>query len=151
MENYSHEAFYISGYKITTTNHGQQSQLDIAKALNKFKTENIMDAIKHKASDTLHVVYYNYTNPEDPTKRGYDVLIGFVTHEGTKQPSDQITSIKIPTQNYKYMIASGEMPTALWQQWSVINDMDNTELKRTFEFDMDMYLDEGVCVVISVK
>jgi len=151
MQSYSHPGFQVSGYRITTTNKDLKSRKDIGGAWAKFRGENLDKLIQGKTSDTLYCVYYNYTNTGEIDQKSYDSLIGFETKVDAIQTSKMITTITIPEQNYKYVLAKGELPAALVQQWKKINDMDSNELNRVFGFDMDMYLEDGVCTTVSVE
>lgn len=153
MEKYSHPAFQISGYKITTSNKDRQSGKDIMGAWKKFRSENMADLIENKVYPTLHCVYFNYTNPENIDERGYDILIGFLTEEGTTQTNPELTTITIPAQDYEYVVAKGEMPKSLIEEWKKINSMSQTELNRAFGYDLDMYnADETECTItVSVN
>ena len=151
MENYSHEVFWIAGYKISTTNKDHQSGKDIMQAWTKFRSENMADLIQGKSNPTIHCIYFNYQNPENIDERSYDMLIGFTTEEGALQDNEQITSIEIPKQDYKYTMVTGELPQALITEWSKINQMSSEELRRSYGYDMDMYTDDGVCLAVSVS
>jgi predicted transcriptional regulator YdeE len=150
MQDYHHEAFYVTGYKVTTTNKDFASRTDIMNAWKAWRETDIAGTIVGKLRDTLHCVYFNYTNPENLSERGYDMLIGFYTEEGAIQTNPELTTIKIPEQDYKYDMAVGEMPIALISKWKEINEMSMDELPRSFQYDMDMYLDDGVCIAVGV-
>jgi predicted transcriptional regulator YdeE len=148
MEKYSHPAFQVTGYKISTTNKDHQSGKDIMEAWKKFRSENMADSIQHKAYPTLHCVYYNYINPKNYEERGYDMLIGYLTEEGSSQTNPELTTITIPAQDYAYVTVKGEMPNSLIEEWKKINNMPETELNRAFGYDLDMYnADETECTV----
>ncbi|MEI6729260.1 MAG: effector binding domain-containing protein [bacterium] len=153
MEKYSHPAFQITGYKITTTNKDHQSGKDIMGAWKKFRSEKMSDLIEHKAYPSLHCVYFNYTNPKNADERGYDMLIGFLTEEGAVQTNSELTTIMIPAQDYAYVVVKGEMPKSLIEEWKKINAMPQTELNRSFGYDLDMYNEDRTecTVTVSVK
>ena len=153
MEKYSHPGFQITGYQITTTNKDKQSDKDIMEAWKKFHTQNLADLIENKAYPTLHSVYFNYTNPKNVDERGYDMLIGFITTEGTNQTNPELTTITIPAQDYAYELVKGEMPKSLIQEWAKINSLPESELNRSFGYDLDMYNeDQSECTVtVSVN
>lgn len=151
MEKYFHPAFQITGYKISTTNKNHQSGKDIMEAWKKFRSENMADSIQHKAYHTLHCVYYNYTNAENVDERGYDMLIGFLTESGSSQTNPELTTITIPDQNYEYVVVKGEMPKSLIEKWAEINAMPQSELKRTYAYDLDMYNEDETECTITVS
>jgi|694.fasta_scaffold22859_6 predicted transcriptional regulator YdeE len=151
LSDYSHESFQITGYKITTTNKDNQANQDIMQAWTKFRSENMADLIQNKAYPTLHCVYFNYTNPKNFNERGYDMLIGFITKAGTSQTNPELTTITIPAQDYKYTLATGEMPISLIQAWGEINAMPESKLHRAFGYDMDMYNQDGTECTVTVS
>lgn len=151
MEKYSHTAFNVTGYKITTTNKDNQSGKDIMQAWEKFRSENIADLIQNKVYPSLHCVYYNYTNPENVDERGYDMLIGYLTEPDSTQENKELTTITIPAQDYEYVLVKGEMPKSLIEEWSKINALSPVELNRSFGYDLDMYSENGTECTITVS
>ncbi|GAB4148962.1 MAG: hypothetical protein OHK0017_12240 [Patescibacteria group bacterium] len=152
MEDYTHEAFIVSGYRISTTNNDNKSNSDIMAAWKKFQNQNLAEAIQGKNNPTLHIIYFNYSHSESIQDRSYDVLIGYTTDEGAVQNHPEIETLLIPAQNYKYEIVKGEIPEVVVQKWAEINAMPQDDLSRTFGFDMDMYMEDGsVCVTVAVK
>jgi predicted transcriptional regulator YdeE len=151
MEKYSHGAFQVTGYKITTTRKDNQEQKDISTAWATFMSEKIADKILHKAYPTLHTVYFNYVNPENLAERGYDMLIGFITEENSKQEDASLTTITIPAQDYEYVKVTGEMPASLVSAWQKVNAMSKQECDRAFGYDMDMYNADMTEVTLTVS
>lgn len=151
MEKYSHGAFQVTGYKITTTKKNNQEQKDIADAWTKFISENMSDKILHKAYPTLHMVYFNYLTPDNLAERGYDMLIGFITEENSTQDTKTFTTITIPPQDYEYVKVTGEMPKNLIAEWHKVNAMSNKECNRAFGYDMDMYNQDMTEVTLTVS
>lgn len=150
MEKYSHPAFQVTGYKITTTNKNNQAQKDIGEAWQNFMAEGFADKISHKNYPTLHAVYFNYKNPENLAERGYDMLIGFITETGAIQPDADLTTITIPAQNYQYTQVKGEIPKNLALEWQKVNAMSKTECNRSFGYDLDMYNADNTEVTLAV-
>ena len=153
MEKYSHEAFQITGYKISTTRKDNREQKDIGTAWATFMSEKIADKILHKVSPMLHAVYFNYVNPENLAERGYDMLIGFITEENLAQENSNLTTINIPAQDYEYIKVTGEMPASLVLAWQKVNVMSKAECNRAFGYDMDMYSADmtEVTLIVSVN
>lgn len=150
MQDYFHGAFNVTGYKVSITNMDFQSQTVMA-AWKKWLETDIASAIVGKASETLHCIYFNYTNPEKMDEQGYDMLIGYNTADDAVQTNPELTTITIPAQDYKYDIASGEMPMTLINKWKEINALSKEEVNRSFGYDMDMYLEDGsVTIAVSV-
>jgi predicted transcriptional regulator YdeE len=136
---------------VTTTNKDFASQQDIRLAWRKWMTTDIASTVSGKASETVHCIYFNYTNSENIDERGYQMLIGYNTKENAVQANPDLTTITIPAQDYKYDSAVGEMPMALINKWKEINVLSQEEVHRSFGYDMDMYLEDGsVTVVVSV-
>jgi predicted transcriptional regulator YdeE len=151
MEKYSHGAFQITGYKITTTRKENREQRDISEAWATFMSEKIADKILHKAYPTLHAVYFNYVNPENLSERGYDMLIGFITEEDSEQEDASLTTITIPAQDYEYIKVTGEMPVSLVLAWQKVNTTSKQECNRAFGYDMDMYNADMTEVTLTVS
>ena len=114
--------------------------------------ENIGADIVSKVYPTLHTVYYNYKNPLDLSKKGYDMLIGYMTEVGSVQ-DEKYTTVEIPAQDYQYTTVVGKLPDRLIETWMEINDTPQSELPRSYGYDLDMYNADGteVTVAISVK
>jgi predicted transcriptional regulator YdeE len=111
MQEYSHEAFEVTGYQFAT--NAQHAFEDISKAWEKINSQNILESVEHKTYPGLHNVYYNFTNQDDVENRGYDVLIGFVTDSKSEQTNPLLTTITIPAQDYKYETVAGEIPQSV--------------------------------------
>ncbi|MHB8652022.1 MAG: effector binding domain-containing protein [Minisyncoccota bacterium] len=151
MEKYSHGAFQVTGYKITTTKKDNRDAKDIAEAWAKFMSEKMADKILHKAYPTLHMVYFNYVNPENLAERGYDMLMGFITEENSTQEDASLTTITIPAQDYEYVKVAGELPANLLVEWQKVNAMNKEECNRAFGYDMDMYNADMSEVTLTVS
>lgn len=151
MEKYSHGAFQITGYKITTTKKNNQEAKDIADAWAKFMSENMVDDILHKAYPTLHVVYFNYINPENLSERGYDMLMGYITEDDSVQEKASLTTITIPAQDYEYVKVTGELPKNLIAEWQKVNAISTEECNRAFGYDMDMYNKDMSEITLTVS
>lgn len=153
MEKYSHGPFQITGYKITTTKKNNQEARDISAAWAKFMSEHMADKIMHKVYPTLHMVYFNYVQPENLAERGYDMLMGFITEDNAVQNDPSFTTISIPAQDYEWEKVTGELPKNLIAAWEKINALSSVECNRAFGYDMDMYNADmtEVTVAVSVK
>ena len=151
MEKYSHGAFQIAGYKITTTKKDGQDTGDILAAWKKFMGDKMADKIMHKTYPSLHTVYYNYVTPEKLDERSYDMLIGYIVEENSTQDTKTFTTITIPPQDYEYVKVTGEMPKNLIAEWHKVNAMSNKEFNRAFGYDMDMYNQDMTEVTLTVS
>lgn len=151
MEKYSHGAFQVTGYKITTTKKDNQDAKDIAGVWAKYMSDGMSEKVKHKAYPTLHMVYFNYVHPENLEERGYDMLMGFITEEGSVQEDASLTTITIPAQDYEYVKVTGEMPSSLVREWQKVNEMSQEECHRAFGYDMDMYNADMSEVTLTVS
>lgn len=151
MEKYSHGAFQITGYKISTTKKDNQEAQDIARAWGQFMSENMADKILHKAYPTLHMVYFNYVNQENFAELGYDMLMGYITEDNSIQEDLSLTTITIPAQDYEYVKVTGEMPARLIAEWKRVNEMSKEECNRSFGYDMDMYNADMSEVTLTVS
>jgi hypothetical protein len=91
MDSYSHGTFQVSGYNVTISSP-QEAQAVIQKAWHKFMQEGLSKQVEHKAYPHVHCVYHNYTNLGNPEKEGYDMILGFVTEDGSTQSSPEFMS-----------------------------------------------------------
>ena len=151
MEKYSHGAFQITGHKITTTRKDNKEAKDIADAWAAFMSENVSDKILHKAYPTLHMMYFNYVNPESLEERQYDMLMGYITENNSLQNDPSLTTVIIPPQDYEYIKVTGEMPKNLITAWQKVNAMSKDECHRAFGYDMDMYNADMSEVTLTVS
>jgi predicted transcriptional regulator YdeE len=151
MDNYSHEEFQVTGYKISTTNIGLQSRVDIGNAWEEFGSQGISDLIQGKLFPGLHVVYFNYENPTNPNERSYDMLLGYLTDHKVLQNSELVTQITIPAQKYNYTVIKGDLHTSLIKKWEEINETTAEELPRIYAYDLEMYNEDMSEVTISIS
>jgi predicted transcriptional regulator YdeE len=102
MDSYSHGAFQVSGYKVTINNQ-TEAQSVIQATWHKFMKEGLSKLVEHKAYQHVHAVYYNYTNLDNPDIEGYDMILGYVTEDGSTQTNSDFIDITIPHQDYQYI------------------------------------------------
>jgi predicted transcriptional regulator YdeE len=152
MQKYSHTSFQVTGI-VARIDNAADAEKDIHAAWMKFMSGNYSEKITGKEFPGVHVVYYNYENPEDVSKRSYDMLIGFLTKTGEVQSDPEVTTLEIPDQNYEYLEVKGEMPTCVVDGWKQINALSVEECKRTYKFDLDMYAEDrtGATLTVSVQ
>jgi hypothetical protein len=119
----------------------------------KFGQDYMENVILHQAYPSLHIVYYNYTNPENIDERCYDMLIGYITEEGSVQENADLTTVVIPEQNYLYDTVKTQPYNLLFEKWEEINNAPTSEIERTFAYDMDMFNEDRpeITVTVSVK
>ena len=69
------------------------------------------------------------------------------------QTDPLLTTVKIPAQDYRYVSVKEDVQYNLIKNWKEINAMPDTELTRSFGYDLDMYNANGteVTVAVSVK
>jgi predicted transcriptional regulator YdeE len=150
MQNYSHDAFQVTGYVITTTKKGNQELADIQAAWQKFMSQDIGSTIKGKIYPGIHTVYYNYTNPETLEDRGYDMMIGYMTDPTVIQDNLELTTIMIPAQDYLFTEVQGNPQTELWKTWTEINAMSREQAPRSFGYDLDMFSEDMSHVGVAI-
>lgn len=151
MEKYSHWPFEVSGYKVTIENPENEWELIMA-AWKLFFTENITEVITDREYPGIHAVYYNYHNALDLKKKWYDMLIWYITKTGVIQKDSRITTIEIPTQDYRYTTLTDISPLSIFGTWTTINNMSQSELARNYGYDLDMYNEThtGITIAVSV-
>ncbi len=150
MQDFSHEAFVVSGYNYTISSP-QEAQTVIKAAWDEMMKQGKIGNIEHKLSGSVHAVYYNYKNLDDRSKLGYDMLIGFMTEPGTQQTDPNIITLTIPAQDYKYMEVSGDFAAILGQKWAEINAMPKEEVNRDFGYDLEMYSEDYKSATLAVS
>jgi predicted transcriptional regulator YdeE len=150
MQEYSHGQFQVSGYKVTIPNP-QEAQSIIQPAWHRFMQEGLFKKVDHKAYPHIHAVYYHYTNPEDLDKVGYEMLLGFITEEGSTQSNPEFITITVPAQDYKYTEVEGDFQAILPIAWEKINNMPKSEVNRDYGFDLEMYSEDYKTCTIAVS
>lgn len=149
MEKYSHGPFQVTGYGVTIPTLEQEEEI-IMNAWWRWMGENMWEWITGKVYPTLHTVYYNYKNPLDLSKKGYDMLIGYITEAGSIQ-DEKYTSVEIPAQDYQYTTVTGKLPDRLIETWMEINDTPHDILPRSYGYDLDMYNADNTEVTVAVS
>jgi hypothetical protein len=116
-------------------------------------TENMGDRVIEKEYPTLHAVYYNYKYPLDGEKNEYDMIIGYITKTDTLQTDPTITTVKIPTQDYRYTTLDDISPESIFGAWSTVNSTPASLLARSYGYDLDMYNEThtGMTIAVSVN
>ncbi len=146
MDSYSHESFEVSGY-VVRIDHPEDEMPIIQEAWWKFHGE-FSDKIEHKLYPGIHTVYYNY----GPTRKTYDMMIGYMTETGKVQSDENIATLTIPDQDYRYVVVNDEnLIPSMAQKWKEINMMSPAELLRSYGYDLDMYNEDGTEVTIAVS
>ena len=81
------------------------------------------------------------------------MLIGYVTKTGITQTHPSIITIQIPAQDYQYITLSDISPESIFGAWSTINSTPQSELARSYGYDLDMYNEThtGIIIAVSVK
>jgi predicted transcriptional regulator YdeE len=150
MYSYSHGAFQVSGYKVTI-NNSQDAQSVIQAAWHRFMKEGLSKLVEHKAYQHVHAVYYNYTNLDNPEQEGYDMILGYITEDGSAQTNPEFITITIPPQDYKYIkFTSDNFEQDLPIEWEKINSMPKSELNRTHGYDLEMYSEDYKTCTLAV-
>jgi predicted transcriptional regulator YdeE len=150
MQEYSHGAFQVSGYKVTITNP-QEAQGIIQEAWAKFMKGGLSGQVEHKAFQGVHAVYYNYHDLDNPAMLGYDMLLCFITETGSVQSNPNFITITIPAQSYKYTQVTGDFQSILPEVWAKINDMSKSEVNRNYGYDLEMYSEDGKTCTLAVS
>jgi hypothetical protein len=136
MDSYSHGAFQVSGYKVTISSP-QEAQVVIQKAWHKFMHEGLSKLVEHKAYNT--------------DMEGYDMILGFVTEDGSTQSSPELVTITVPPQDYQYIkFTSDNFQIDLPIEWEKINSMPQSELPRTHQYDLEMYSEDYKTCTLAV-
>jgi hypothetical protein len=149
MEKYSHGPFEISGYNFTITSHDEE-QVIITTAWNKFMSENLWANMENKWHESLHAVYHNYQNLDTDIET-YDMLIGYITTDEKVQPNNDISTLHIPAQDYRYHEIKWWTPLDIQSAWQTINTTSHSELPRSHGYDLEMYIENGAKVTIAVS
>jgi predicted transcriptional regulator YdeE len=82
--------------------------------------------------------------------RGYEMLLGFITEDGSTQANSEFINITIPAQDYKYTEISGDFQSILFLEWAKINAMPKSELNRTHGYDLEMYSEDYKTCTLAV-
>ena len=81
------------------------------------------------------------------------MLIGYNTTDGVVQADPTITTLKIPAQDYRYTIVTDITSKGIFGAWNTINQTPQTELARSYGYDLDMYEPDrsSLTIAVSVK
>jgi predicted transcriptional regulator YdeE len=150
MQEYSHGAFQVSGYKVRITNP-QDAQGIIQEAWAKFMKGGLSHQVEHRETPHVQAIYYNYHDLGDPLKVGYDMLIGYGTLEGKTQSNPELVTITVPAQDYRYTRVTGDFQTILPIEWKKINDMPKSEVNRDYGYDLEMYSEDYKTCTLAVS
>jgi hypothetical protein len=151
MDSYSHGIFQVSGYKVTI-NNPTEAQAVIQVAWKKFMHQGLSQQVEHKAYQHVHAVYYNYTNLDNPELEGYDMLLGYITEDGSTQNNLELITITVPPQDYQYAkFTSDNFEQDLPIEWEKINSMPKSELPRDYGYDLEMYSEDCKSCTLAVS
>lgn len=131
IQDYSHEAFQVSGYNFTIQKEKMISQ--IQEIWDKFRTSDLLSKIENVEFSSLHAIYHAYT--ED----SFDMMIGFLTKGNSIQTNAEITTLQIPEQKYKFVEFDFVGPISVSETWQFINSKSKEEVDRNYKFDLEMY------------
>ena len=79
------------------------------------------------------------------------MLIGYITGTGVVQIDPTITTIEIPAQDYRYTTITDISPEAIFGAWNTINTTPQSELVRSYGYDLDMYNEAHTELTIAVS
>lgn len=114
-----------------TTNENNQSMQDIGALWQAFQSDKIAEKIKHKSSDELYAVYYDYEG--DHTKP-FSYFIGFPVDKVVLE--EGLSSLTIPAANYEVFLAKGKMPDCIAMTWRLIW---SSKINRSYNYDFEVY------------
>jgi predicted transcriptional regulator YdeE len=77
-------------------------------------------------------------------------MIGYITEDGKVQMDNDITTLHIAAQDYRY-IKVGSEPSDIQSAWQTINTTSHSELPRDHRYDLEMYSENGAEVTIAVS
>lgn len=153
MEKYSHEAFTVTGLKISTSKLNNVDQKEIKETWYKFMKEKIGDTIEGKLFPQFHAVYYNYKDQDNLKERSFDVILGFITDPTIKQKNPILSTLNIPAQDYMYetkVLDPKNMQKEIFELWEKINNLDNQILPRIYGYDLEMYSEDKLTLTIAI-
>ena len=150
MNQYSHDAFQVSGYVVHIPNQAESQEI-IQNAWAKFMKGGLNKEIENIANPSVHAIYYNYQDLGDNKDWSYEMLLGYITTTGTKQSDSQFQDITIPAQNYMYATISGNFQEILPIEWGKINAIPKSELDRSYGFDLEMYSEDYKTATLAVS
>jgi predicted transcriptional regulator YdeE len=127
-------AFRLIGkaLKTKTWNDNGQSAIDCGNLWQLFETGNYANKIPGKLNNEIVAVYYAY---EGDYTLPYAYFIGCKVNENQQAP-DGMDSLFIPAGQYQPFTAKGTIPNCIASTW---NEIWNTEIDRTYQFDFEIY------------
>jgi predicted transcriptional regulator YdeE len=125
-------AMLIAGFQ-TRIQDPETAPLYIGAFWDSFLNEKLYNKIASDTTpDQIVAVYSDYDGGG-----GYALLLGIQINEMTTIPRG-IKILPIPEQKYALFSASGPLPSIVIDAWK---DIEQSDLKRTFTYDIEMYQD----------
>lgn len=140
MENYiviQKPSMIVVGIECRTSNAPEDGPHDIPRLWGQFYSEKIVNQIPNKVSNEVIALYCDY---EGDYTQPYSFVIGCPVGSVDNVPEGMVVKI-IPAGSYAIFHAVGEYPTSLIETWG---NIWNTELKRTYTGDYELYGDKFV-------
>nr|WP_298997149.1 GyrI-like domain-containing protein [uncultured Allomuricauda sp.] len=138
MTNTKKEELTIVGIAIRTSNQPGKGDRDIPQLWGRFMAENVVNRIPNKVDNTIYAIYTDY---EGDHTQPYTILIGCNVHSLDNIPEDMTVKM-VPASNYTQFTAKGDLTKdAVINTWM---EIWNTDLKRTFTTDIEVYDDRAV-------
>ncbi len=148
MEKYSHGAFPVTGVISHIPSHAEAMPIIMDAWKQRFANKTGASVVG-QSHPSMHAVYYNY----DVNKTSFDMLVGVMVEENIVQTNDNLTTLIIPAQDYRYIKIAWGFPDSIWNGWDEINKKTAEELPRTYGYDLEMYNEAGdeCTIAVSVK
>jgi predicted transcriptional regulator YdeE len=118
--------------KKKTFNANGQSAIDCGTLWQEFEKRNIVQQITNRIGDEIFAVYYDYEG--DHTKP-YAYFIGCRIQPDAGVP-EGLDSLRIPSQDYRIMKATGKIPDCIAAAWQQIWTSD---IPRAYKYDFEIY------------
>ncbi len=133
MEKINIEKFSVIGISIRTTNKNGQSAKDIGELWGEFMTENTVNKIPNKVSDSIYSIYTDY---EGDYTEPYTTILGCRVENLDTIPKGMVAKT-ISGGDYAKFVAKGDLTKgAVFVEWSKIWKMD---LPRIYSADFEVY------------
>ncbi len=127
------EQFKLIGISLPykTYNADGKSMADCGSLWQKFEEGGYYNLINDKTEEAVYAVYHNYDGDHN---QPYSFFIGCKVALETE--IDGFTSLIIPENSYKEIIAAGEIPKCIANSWK---EIWKDEFERAYKFDFEIY------------
>lgn len=137
----------VVGISTITTNEAAQNQNTIGNLWDDFLKMPIKEKLSDIISPSVFAVYSEY---ENGYQGKFKITIGYAVNDTSNTPND-LTTVTIPTGNYKTYKAKSRAVEDIVDTWKTIWQVDPHLFPRSFVADFEEYNENEVAINIGYK